>query len=357
MKKLIMGSLVASMLIVPAMAQEVSVYLNNERMVFDQNPIIENGRTLVPLRSIFEGLGAEVIWDAGKQEITGTTEDKEIILRIGDTSASVNGEEVVLDVPAKIENGRTLVPLRFISESLDAQVKWDADTYRIDIEEKNYEKIEEKDDGIYYYDENERLIKKVISSTEEYVYEYDERGNIIKEEFSDSGQWYRGKTINYKYDENNRLIYEERNEGRRLSPGVRNVTLYEYDVNGSLLYEYYYDIGQYLYRECSRTENFYDEEGFLTESIKKIGIVEEDREGNIIYYKDEEKFNSRWEKYKYDKNRNVIYEEITNSFDENGWAIISINSKYGCIDTEGNEIIPCVYSSEDDVKEELEKIK
>ena len=60
MKKLIAGSLAMTMLMAPAMAQEVSVYLNNEKMIFDQNPIIENGRTLVPLRSIFEGLGAEV---------------------------------------------------------------------------------------------------------------------------------------------------------------------------------------------------------------------------------------------------------------------------------------------------------
>ena len=133
MKKLIAGSLMASMLVVPAMAQDVSVYLNNERMVFDQNPIIENGRTLVPLRSIFEGLGAEVKWNPDIQEIKGITSDKEVVLRVGETSATVNGNTVTLDVPAKIENGRTLVPLRFISESLDAEVKWNAEEYRIDI--------------------------------------------------------------------------------------------------------------------------------------------------------------------------------------------------------------------------------
>ena len=137
MKKLIAGSLVAGMLVVPAMAQEVSVYLNNERMVFDQNPIIENGRTLVPLRSIFEGLGAEVKWDPDIQEVRGISNDKEVILRIGDTAATVNGQPVTLDVAAKIENGRTLVPLRVISESLGTEVKWDAETYRIDIENEN----------------------------------------------------------------------------------------------------------------------------------------------------------------------------------------------------------------------------
>ena len=133
MKKLIVGSLVAGMLVVPAMAQDVIVYLNNERMVFDQNPIIENGRTLVPLRGIFEGLGAKVEWDGETQEIIGTMEEKEVILTIGDTRATINGQPFTLDVPAKIENGRTLVPLRFISESLGTEVKWDGDAYRIDI--------------------------------------------------------------------------------------------------------------------------------------------------------------------------------------------------------------------------------
>lgn len=346
MKKIIIGSLMASMLLVTSMAQDVSVYLNNKRMIFDQKPIIENGRTLVPLRSIFEGLGAEVKWDAGKQEITGTTKDKEIILRIGDTLAYVNSEEVELDVPAKIKNGRTLVPLRFISESLDAYVEWDADTYTIDIEGVNYEE----------YDERGNVIKRRISSEETVFYKYDEKGNKIHERYNKLF-WYNGIDTSYEYDEDNRLIYKERNEGRHLAPSVKSAIFYEYDIKGSLRYEYYYDISQWSSRKCSRTEYFYDEEGFLVENIKKIGVIEKDNEGNVVYYKDEEKFNDGWEKYKYDKNGNVIYEEITSGFDENGWAIISINSKYGCIDTEGNEIIPCIYSSEDEVKTELEKIK
>jgi len=146
MKKIVAGSIIASMLIVPAMAQDVSVYLNNERMIFDQNPIIENGRTLVPLRSIFEGLGAEVKWNPYIQEIRGITSDKEVILKVGETSATVNGNTVTLDVAAKIENGRTLVPLRFISESLEAEVKWNAEEYRIDIEKKK--KVEVIDDKV-----------------------------------------------------------------------------------------------------------------------------------------------------------------------------------------------------------------
>ena len=167
------------MLVVPAMAQDVSVYLNNQKMVFDQNPIIENGRTLVPLRSIFEGLGAEVKWNPDIQEITGTTDEKEILLRIGDTSASVNGEQVTLDVPAKIENGRTLVPLRFISESLESEVKWNEEEQRIDIEKelefdyvggyKNGLAIVEKDGKWGYINENGNIVLPYI---------YDKAGNF-----------------------------------------------------------------------------------------------------------------------------------------------------------------------------------
>lgn len=104
---------------------DYKVMLNGKYLVFDQPPINRNGRILVPMRAIFEALGADVDWDNNLRRVTGTMEGREVQLTIGDTTAYINGTPALLDVPATIENSRTLVPVRFISESLDAEVNWD----------------------------------------------------------------------------------------------------------------------------------------------------------------------------------------------------------------------------------------
>ena len=104
--------------------KEVRVYYNSGYIEFDQNPIIEDGRTLVPMRKIFETLGAAVDWNGETQTITSKKGDTTIVLTVGDTTAYKNGEPIELDVPAKIVNERTLVPVRFIAESLDIIVEW-----------------------------------------------------------------------------------------------------------------------------------------------------------------------------------------------------------------------------------------
>ncbi len=111
----------------------VSVYLNDERIKFDVPPVIEDNRTLVPIRAIFEAMGMVVDWDGATSTITATGNGNTIIMRINDTKVIVNGKERITDVPAKIINNRTMVPVRFVSESLNAYVNWDNKTRRIDI--------------------------------------------------------------------------------------------------------------------------------------------------------------------------------------------------------------------------------
>jgi hypothetical protein len=101
------------------------VYLNGNQLFFDVPPIIEDGRTLAPLRAIGEALGAKVAWEGQTQAITLDMAATKIELKIGDPVAYVNGEAVILDVPSKIMAGRTLVPLRFIGEHFGAVVQWD----------------------------------------------------------------------------------------------------------------------------------------------------------------------------------------------------------------------------------------
>lgn len=88
---------------------------------------------MVPLRGIFESLGAKVEWNQQKQTVKATLNNTVIELKINSTNAIVNGKTVKIDVAAKIVNNRTLVPLRFISESLGATVKYDGTKKQIDI--------------------------------------------------------------------------------------------------------------------------------------------------------------------------------------------------------------------------------
>ncbi|MFZ5651033.1 MAG: helical backbone metal receptor [Bacillota bacterium] len=109
----------------PAQAAEVKVLLNGKEIPMDVKPVIENGRTLVPLRAIFEALGAKVDWEGTTGTVTAVKDGTIIKLVIDSTTALKNDEKANLDVPAKIFNGRTLVPLRFVSEALGARVDWD----------------------------------------------------------------------------------------------------------------------------------------------------------------------------------------------------------------------------------------
>ncbi len=102
-----------------------TVFYDDEKIEFDQIPVIENGRTLVPLRAIFEKIGAEVDWNEADKTVTAQKDDTQISLTIDNTTAVKNGEKIELDVPAKIVNGRTLVPVRFVADCFGVDVDWD----------------------------------------------------------------------------------------------------------------------------------------------------------------------------------------------------------------------------------------
>ena len=104
-----------------------SVTVNSESVNFDgQQPISQGGRVLVPLRGVLEKLGAYVQYDAAARTVTALKGDLNISLPIGGREATVNKRSVSLDVPAQVVNGSTLVPLRFVAESLGANVDYNA---------------------------------------------------------------------------------------------------------------------------------------------------------------------------------------------------------------------------------------
>ena len=114
---------------------QVKVVVNGTTLSFDQPPIIQDGRTLVPLRVIFEALGANVDWEQSTQTVTAVRGNVTVSLAIGSSILTRNGEQITLDVPAQLINGRTFVPARAVAESFGAQVGWDAATRTVTIAE------------------------------------------------------------------------------------------------------------------------------------------------------------------------------------------------------------------------------
>ena len=113
-------------------AQEnVSVYIDGTKIEFDVQPQIINGRTLVPMRKIFEELGAVVDWDNSTQTAIGTKGSTTIKISINDYTLYKNGIPNVLDVPAQLIGSRTLVPIRAISESFGCNVEWKQETQSV----------------------------------------------------------------------------------------------------------------------------------------------------------------------------------------------------------------------------------
>lgn len=121
-------------------AKDVTVMLDGEKMEFDVNPFIEDDRTLVPMRAIFEAVGAQITWEEGERTVIALQKKdssfNSIAIQIDTEYAFVNSKRKDLDVPARIVNDRTFVPLRFVMEELGAEVTWDSDSYTVYIKTK-----------------------------------------------------------------------------------------------------------------------------------------------------------------------------------------------------------------------------
>ncbi len=133
-KKIIAAAAIAALSATSALADgDITVSVNGENVVFDQAPVIENDRTLVPMRAIFEALGATVEWDGETRTVTSTKDNTTIKLTIDSADMYVGDSVVTLDVPAKIISDRTMVPVRAISEAMDCVVEWDGDARAVII--------------------------------------------------------------------------------------------------------------------------------------------------------------------------------------------------------------------------------
>ncbi len=116
---------------------DILVFVDDQSVEFDQKPVIQNGRTLVPFRKIFEALGAEVTWNNDTQQVKAIRKGTEISFVIGEKVLLINQKDtIIMDVKPQIINSRSMVPLRAVSEALGVQVDWNSDERIITINTK-----------------------------------------------------------------------------------------------------------------------------------------------------------------------------------------------------------------------------
>ena len=137
-KKMLAGLMTAVMLaampVSASAANDITVYVDGQKVTFDQPPVVQNGRTLVPMRAIFEALGAEIEWFGAEKRVNAFWGMNSLDLWIGSCEIQMgDGSLVTIEVPAQVINGRTLVPLRAVSQCMGAEVKWDGPTKTINI--------------------------------------------------------------------------------------------------------------------------------------------------------------------------------------------------------------------------------
>lgn len=165
---------------------EINVLLNGEKVEFDQSPIIQNGRTLVPIRAVVEKMGGSVEWE----ELTRTTVLKfganTVELKIDSTVAYLNEQKKMLDAAPQIINGRTLMPIRFVAESFGFYVDWNVASQSVIIASQN----------------NSFNLLDCIGKTKKEIAEV--YGNIVASEY-----WLGGKY--YKHNGLESLLFYEHN--------------------------------------------------------------------------------------------------------------------------------------------------
>lgn len=249
-------------------ALSVQIYINGEKQSFSNQALVENGTTLVPLRGIFEKLGANVKFNQSNQTIDASRGNTSIKLKIGSKNAEVNGTKMTLSVPAQVKNGTTLVPLRFISESLNANVQWDQKNKKVTISD---------------YMNNE--IKQEVQLPE---IEKKEEVEIpilkIGETFSDDQIEVTIKNIEYIKGSPDKgfnvyLFVKNKSEQPLISPGgLRfkiNESKYEKEIN-NIGYINHFDSNGYIYKGETREGHYqylFDKDISIKELEYNTGIV------------------------------------------------------------------------------------
>ncbi|MBQ7986375.1 MAG: DUF4375 domain-containing protein [Clostridia bacterium] len=162
---------------------EITILLDGQELLFDVPPQAIDNRIMVPMRKIFESMGAVVEWDGSTQAITAIKGDTIVIMQIDNEVINVSGKDIVLDVPPQAVNSRTLVPARAVAESLNAKVDWDGDTQTVIIKYKTLQSEDNdmKINEIWNIEEKEDFVIEMTQYIAEKC-EYGDKMEILNEE-------------------------------------------------------------------------------------------------------------------------------------------------------------------------------
>lgn len=135
--------------------KNITVQINSAAVEFDVPPQIINDRTMVPMRKIFEALGAAVTWDEKTKTATGQRDNTTVSVTVGSETIYKNGMPISTDSPAVLKDDRVLVPVRAIAEGFDCSVDWDGSTKTVMIkaEEKEFIELEGEKYNLTFYDD------------------------------------------------------------------------------------------------------------------------------------------------------------------------------------------------------------
>lgn len=118
---------------VSAQENEIEVFLDAVKIEFDVTPQVINGRTMVPIRAIFENMGAQVEWDSQTASAICTKDDTVVKMTVNSPDMYVNNQLIPMDISPVEINGRTLAPARYVAEAFGADVQWSAENNAVVI--------------------------------------------------------------------------------------------------------------------------------------------------------------------------------------------------------------------------------
>ena len=143
-----------------AAESEISVLVDGERLSFDVPPQIIDGRTMVPIRAIFEAMGAEVSWDDATKTAISTKDSLTVRMTVGSTTEKINNAEVIMDIAPVVKNDRTLAPARYVAEAFGYNVVWNGEKKEVIISSEAFDKAQQYEN-----------VEEEITQIEKYVSE------------------------------------------------------------------------------------------------------------------------------------------------------------------------------------------
>ncbi len=163
---LFISSILTVSAIIPAFAAGIGIKIDGKTINSEVDPQIIDGRTMVPVRAIFEGVGAEVSWDATTKTITGKKDSVTVKMEIGKKTLSIMNKNVEMDAAPTIIEGRAYAPARYVAESFGFDVSWNADLKEVAINSRVKETTEITTEVTTNTENSTETTTKAISTTE-----------------------------------------------------------------------------------------------------------------------------------------------------------------------------------------------